>query len=114
MSDVQESISEPGGASRSRKLSASLVSTGIERKPVKETLRAGDVVQINPANHLGAFQGSFAGCLMIVDEVKAWGAQGHFLIPGGPRGEIPDIAYYRASWDELAFVGSAHWFAEVR
>lgn len=72
------------------------------------TLSAGDVVQLDPEAHLGEKQGFFAGCFMVVTEVKAWGAQGYICMPG-TRGEPPGAAYYRAKWEEMEYVGRAQW-----
>lgn len=61
-------------------------------------LRPGDVVQIDPAH-----DEVFGGCLMLVTEPKAWGAQGSVRVPG--RGE----AYYRVPWSAMEYVGPATW-----
>lgn len=119
MSNVQPPISEPGNAARASELSVALVPIdrlpGIEggARPVRE-VQPGDVVQLDPQFHLGDANGFFAGCFMIVDEVKAWGVQGHILIPEGPRGYYPNVAYYRANWDEMRIVGPASWRAQLR
>lgn len=43
----------------------------------------------------------FAGCFMVVDEPKTFGAQGYVQIPG--QGQ----AYYRANWEEMELIGRA-------
>lgn len=74
----------------------------------KGELSVGDVVQLDPAAHLQSKLGFFAGCFMIVTEVKPWGAQGYISMPG-ERGESPGAAYYRAKWAEMHLVGKAEW-----
>jgi hypothetical protein len=69
-------------------------------------LEIGDVVQIDPEFHLDGF---FAGCFMVVTELKPWGAQGAICVPNGPRGSMPGQAYCRATWDEMEYVGKAVW-----
>lgn len=68
-------------------------------------LKHGDIVQLNPD-----FQknGCFSGCLMIITEPKAFGAQGVVFVPGA-RGEMPGQAFYRAKWEEMELVGRAEW-----
>ena len=66
-------------------------------------LQVGDVVQINPEVHVDGF---FAGCMMMVTERKAFGAQGFISMPG-ERGTPPGRAYYRAKWEEMEYVGRA-------
>ena len=41
----------------------------------------------------------FNGCLMVVEELKPWGAQGYVQIPGKGR------AFYRATTQEMKPVG---------
>jgi hypothetical protein len=41
-------------------------------------------------------------CLVIVDEVKAWGIQGYTTVPG-PQG--PGDAFIRLQWDEILPTG---------
>lgn len=76
--------------------------TADERK-----LNVGSVVQINPAMHLGAADGLFAYCLMIVTEIRPWGAIGNFLIPD-KRGEPPLVAPFRATWEQMEYIGEAY------
>ncbi len=75
----------------------------------KRELKAGDVVQINPAFHLAPNDGFFAACFMVVTEPKGFGAVGYFASPQGPRGTAPGLAYYRATWAEMEFIGRAEW-----
>lgn len=63
-------------------------------------LRRGEIVQFgpNPRNPL------FAGCLMVVTEPGAWGAQGFVPIPGGNE-ECGCGAYYNATFWEIYRTG---------
>lgn len=70
----------------------------------KMTLQVGDVVQIDPSLE-NCF---FRGCLMIVTEPKSFGAQGAISIPSS-RTEPPGFAYYRATWEQMEYVGKATW-----
>jgi len=67
-------------------------------------LRVGDVVQINPATK-NCF---FPACLMVVTESRRWGAQGYIMMPHS-RTEPPGLAFFRARWEEMEFVGHAVW-----
>jgi hypothetical protein len=64
----------------------------------------GDVVQIDPATP-DCF---FGGCFMLVTDPKPWGAMGFIALPR-ERGESPGAAYFRATWEQMAFVGHAAW-----
>lgn len=68
-------------------------------------LMPSDVVQINPEGH----ESFFAGCFLLVTEVKGWGVQGFVAIPASERGKMPAAAYYRAKWDEIEAVCNAVW-----
>jgi hypothetical protein len=64
-------------------------------------LRAGEIVQLVPGETRNE---AFAGCLMVVTEPKAFGAQGYVQALGArdaPGGQ----AYYRANWDEMEPTG---------
>lgn len=74
-------------------------------------LKVGDVVQVNPESQLGAKQGFFAACLVIVDEIKAWGVQGFVQVPGA-RGELPSRAYGRFNWADIEYVGRCQWILQ--
>lgn len=70
-------------------------------------LEPGDLVQLNP-DTVG--NKMFTGCIMVVTEPKAFGAQGYVQAlgkDGGPGGQ----AYYRPTWDEMELVGHAEWVA---
>lgn len=62
-------------------------------------LKPGDIVQIKPGSDK-----TFGACLMIVTEVRSWGAQGYFHIPGRDG-----LAFYRANHENMTLVGSAAW-----
>lgn len=80
---------------------------------LKENLKVGDLVQLDPAYHLGERSGFFAGCFMVVTELKSFGAMGYIPIPGN-RGEMPGMAYYRAKWEEMHIIGQAIWAVDEK
>ncbi len=61
----------------------------------KRELQFGDVVQLNERTR----NPHFAGAFMAVTEPKPWGAQG--FVHGLERGR----AYYRATFEEMDFIG---------
>ena len=70
-------------------------------------MQRGDVVQIRPETTNKAF----AGCFMLVTEVKSWGVQGFIALPT-ERDRPPARAYYRATFDEVMKIGVANWVPE--
>lgn len=67
----------------------------------KRTLQIGEIVQLVPGVTRNE---AFAGCLMVVSEPKAFGAQGYVQALGSrdaPGGQ----AYYRANWEEMELTG---------
>lgn len=68
-------------------------------------LKPGDLVQLNPET---VGNKAFAGCVMVVTELKHWGAQG-YVQALGTREAMGGQAYYRAKWEEMEIVGSAEW-----
>lgn len=64
--------------------------------PVNE-MDEGTIVQLNPHTTRNRM---FAGCLMVVTELKSWGAQG-YVQALGENGEPGGQAYYRAKWEEM-------------
>lgn len=68
-------------------------------------LGVGDVVQLSPFDTKNEM---FAGCFMIVTELKKWGVQG-YVQALGTNGEIGGQAYYRADWEEFEYAGKAMW-----
>lgn len=59
---------------------------------MRDELSVGDIVQLDPEKTGNL---AFAGCLLVVTEVKSWGVQGY--VHGlGTRGERGGLAYYRA------------------
>ena len=62
-------------------------------------MKVNDVYQLSP--EVG--NSHFAGCFMVITEVKPWGAQGYVRVPGGGD------AYYRAEHEEMEYVGRAIW-----
>ena len=71
-------------------------------------LEKGDLVQLNPETVVNPM---FAGCIMVVTEVKNWGAQG-YVQALGENGEMGGQAYYRAKFEEIERVGKAIWIIE--
>lgn len=71
-------------------------------------LLAGDIVQLHPEKCRNPM---FAACLMVVTELKSWGAQGY--VQGlGENGKQVGQAYYRATWEEMERTGGkAPWVA---
>ncbi len=65
-----------------------------------EHLKINDVVQLNPET----VSKEFAGCFMIIDELKSYGARGFVQVPGG-IGQ----AYYAANWEDMELIGQAVW-----
>ena len=59
------------------------------------------VVQLKPGASF------FGGCFAIVVEPKDWGAIVEILIPS--RDEGVRIAPYRATWEDMAFIGWTRW-----
>jgi hypothetical protein len=68
----------------------------------------GDVVQLNPETTGNPM---FAGCMLVVTEVKSWGVQGY--VQGlGENGRQVGQAYYRAVHGTFEYVGRAVWIAK--
>lgn len=67
-------------------------------------LERGDVVQLSP----DVGNPMFACCMMTVTEPKPWGAQGYVQMTG-ENGLPGGQAYYRATWDDMEYVGRAEW-----
>lgn len=73
-----------------------------------QLLQKGDLVQLNPGTVKNPM---FAGCIMVITEPKSFGAQGY--VQGlGENGKAAGQAYYRATWEEMVFVGWAPFVAE--
>lgn len=68
-------------------------------------LNFGDLVQLNPD---AVRNKMFTGCIMVVTEPKAFGAQGYVQM-GGENGVAGGQAYYRPNWTEMELVGHAEW-----
>ena len=69
-------------------------------------IQVGDIVQLDPVTTINP---AFAGCLMVVTEVKEWGVQGYVqaLGEGGKPGR--GQAYYRAVTGTFERCGKAVW-----
>jgi hypothetical protein len=72
--------------------------------PDERQLKEGDVVQLSP----DVGNPMFACCMMTVTEPKPWGAQGYVQMTG-ENGQLGGQAYYRATWDDMEYVGRAEW-----
>jgi hypothetical protein len=62
----------------------------------ERVLRKGEIVQLNPEFAAPMF----AGCFMVIEEVRPWGAIGYVQALGEnnePGGQAP----YRAAWKEM-------------
>jgi hypothetical protein len=76
-----------------------------ERFKAEHVLEYGDLVQLIPGKVKNT---AFAGCIMVVTEPKSFGAQGYVQALGEKNGGPPGgQAYYRASFEEMVFVGHA-------
>lgn len=75
---------------------------------VERELKEGEVVQLSP---IACRNPMFGGCMMVVTEPKPWGAQG-YVQALGQDGEMGGQAYYRATWEEMEFVGLTAWSVE--
>lgn len=64
-----------------------------------ERIKVGSVVQVNEN------QGTWAGCTVVVDEIKSFGVQAYLKIP------MQGIAYVRLKWEEIEYVGTAIYVA---
>lgn len=74
-------------------------------RPVKN-----EIVQLRPDT---CGNKAFAGCLMVVTEVKEWGCQGYVQALGENRETQGGAAYYRAKWEEMDKTGGkARWVLE--
>ena len=66
-----------------------------------QPITAGDVMQLSPES---CGNRAFAGCMFVVTEPKAFGAQGY--VQGlGTRLEQVGPAFYRARWEEMEPTG---------
>jgi hypothetical protein len=68
----------------------------------KRDLVRGDVVQLT-----GAKNPVFLNQLMVITEPKNWGAQGFVKGLEGRAVTIGGFAFYRATWEEMAYIGWA-------
>lgn len=75
----------------------------------KRDLTKGDVVQIAPGNKTNE---NFGGCFMVVTEPKNWGAQGYVWPPPPDSIRYNGIAYFRAEWEDMEYVGHAPFIVE--
>lgn len=65
-------------------------------------MNRGDIIQITDATH------PWYPCLLIVDEVKAWGVQAYVTIPESNDGsKAPSLAHNRIKDGQFEKVGTA-------
>lgn len=78
-----------------------------ERPYWADKLDPGSVVQLSPSvgNRM------FAGCMLVVTETKSFGVQG-YVQSLGENNKPGGQAYYRATWDELVYIGHAAWITK--
>lgn len=67
-----------------------------------ERIKINSVVQLNE----NASAECYIGCLMLVTEIKDWGAQGFVATPQS-KVEPAARIYLRPKWDAMEFVGTA-------
>ena len=67
----------------------------------RSTLQAGSVVQLSPESCRNRM---FAGAMLVVSELKAWGVQGYVQVLGDD-GQPGGQAYYRARFNEFEPTG---------
>lgn len=67
----------------------------------KQLLETNTLVQLNPETVTNKM---FAGCIMVISEPKAFGAQG-YVQALGEHGLPGGQAYYRATWGEMELLG---------
>jgi hypothetical protein len=72
----------------------------------KRELQVGEVVQLNPETVKNKM---FSACFMVVTEPKTWGAQG-YVQALGENEQAGGLAFYRANWNEMEFIGTAEWY----
>lgn len=70
-------------------------------------MKIGDLVQINPHNEAYAM---FAGCILVVTEVRSWGVQG-YVQALGQDGKPGGQAYLRPKWEDIEYCGQVTWMA---
>jgi hypothetical protein len=77
----------------------------------QDRVKVSSVVQLSPEPNV-CRNPMFAGCFLVVTELKSFGVQGYVTglgKDGNPGGQF----YYRANWDEFEGpIGDAIWIAE--
>jgi hypothetical protein len=73
-----------------------------------DKIEINSLVQLNPELVTNKM---FAGCILVVTEIKKWGVQG-YVQSLGQNGYPGRQAYYRATWEEIEPVGYAEWVIE--
>lgn len=67
-----------------------------------QRVKPNSVVQIAPES-----DERFGGCLLVVTEVRTWGVQGY--VNNCANKNERGLAYYRANWADIEYVGEAQW-----
>lgn len=70
-------------------------------KKCEKKIVPGHIFQINPDH-----DEIFGGCLLIATEIKSWGVQGYFDVPGKGK------AFYRCGYENMELVGFVEWSLE--
>lgn len=72
-------------------------------------LKIGHVVQLNPETCRNPM---FSACFrfLVVTDPRSWGVQGYVQVIGSDN-QPGGLAYYRARWEEIEFIGAAEWIA---
>jgi len=74
---------------------------------IKTELKVGEIVQLSPTD---VGNKAFAGCPMVVEQPKVWGAMGYVTALGDNPETPGGRAYYRATWEEMEQTnGTAKW-----
>lgn len=71
----------------------------------KSQIGVNSVVQVN--TELDEKDNKFAGCFVVVTELKPWGIQGYAQNVGA-KGQI----YIRLNWEQIEYIGEAEWVIE--
>ena len=72
-----------------------------------ESIKAGSIVQVDP----NCSNKVFAGCFVVVTEVKPFGIQGYVQMTG-KEDSIGGAAYIRLKWDDIEPCGDAVWMLD--
>ncbi|CEG60943.1 hypothetical protein [Legionella micdadei] len=85
--------------------SEALIMGSTHSEKIDSAIQVNDIVQLDPEKTRNKM---FAGCFMVVSEIKSWGVQG-YVQALGENGKQGGQAYYRAKYEEIVKVGKAEW-----